>query len=223
MPDPPGQPDPEPEDDEADPEDEDADPETPPAPLRVDADPDPGPAPEADPDSEEPPSGDADDGGETPEQTVKRRIRELTPGDPDRGGKVGRGSEREAEVAATMEQRRLLTPPVSRPKDAGQGDFEDGDGQRVEIKGPKSREAVAELMIKREQAKGKPVKPLDPDKKLGGQFELDATMESVDEARGKGKRVVLDTAGLNTADEAALRDGVTDAGYSDEEVTFFDD
>jgi len=121
------------------------------------------------------------------EQAERTRRHDEMSHDPDHGGKVTAGAQREADIALAMEEAGLMKPPVRRPDGPGQGDFIDGNGTHWDVKGMQSNPAGQG----RGQAKGR-----YSDAKATG---------IIEKQLAAGRNVVLDLSGLDDHDRESLK------------------
>jgi hypothetical protein len=145
--------------------------------------------------------------------TRAEQIEELAK-DPDNGYKPVPKTRREAEVALDLVDQGKLPGPVRRPVkgDGHSGDFVDGNGKDWDVKAPRSREKLIEDITAENAKKGRKPPNFRPDKKIDGEFDLAKELKSIEDQVKGGEGVIVDTAKLNPADLAALKDAVTKAG-----------
>jgi hypothetical protein len=160
-------------------------------------------------------NGDETEGPGGGDRTREERLEELAR-DPDHGGAITPGSRAEAEAALGLEEAGQLPRPVRRPVpgDGHSGDFIDGANVDWDVKAPQSRDSLIARIRRAAADAGRPAPEFPAGRPIRGEFNLADVMREIRGELAARENVIVDTRGLNAADAATLRQGITDAGLN---------
>jgi hypothetical protein len=123
--------------------------------------------------------------------------------DPDHGYKIRPGTMEEARIGLELEVRGVLPAMIRRPspEHGERGDFVDGEGQRWDVKSPRSRAWLA-----RKLGRERPSSPIP------GEYVLEEFLQDLEAELADGEGVIVNVTYLEPDDEADLRSALIDSG-----------